>query len=84
MFGVMGCIGMSGDNISINYFIDMKKRTVYIIQGYEEMTPDGRMTDVSYFEIYTDSEKKAIEKAKTYSTLPKKYYRLERVIETYK
>lgn len=62
----------------------MKKRIVYIIQGYEHMTPEGQLSDVTYFEVYATSETEAIDRAKKYSASPKKFYRLERVIETFK
>lgn len=60
------------------------KKTVYFIQGFESMSQDGHLHDVAVFEIYASSEEQALKTARGYTTLPKKFYRVDRVIETYK
>ena len=60
----------------------MKKDIVWVIQGYEKEVADGRLEDVVLFEVYAESEDKAIERAK--ELIKKKYYRIQRVIENTK
>jgi hypothetical protein len=57
----------------------MKKVIIWIIQGYEKETPDGRIDDVVSFEVYADNIKEA--KARAKQLMRKKHYRVQRVIE---
>lgn len=59
----------------------MKKNTVYVIQGYEGELPDQRLTYVTEFEVHAKTEEEAMKIVKNYTTRPKKFYRVNRVIE---
>lgn len=52
---------------------------IFIVQGFELMTPDGQLQDSSVIEVYAATEKEAIKKAKGY--INKKFYRVSQVIE---
>ncbi len=54
-------------------------KKIWVIQGYEQKMDDGRLIDVVSFEIYAESEKEAIKKAKLYVKKP--FYRVMSVIE---
>jgi len=54
-------------------------KTIFIIQGYEEIKEDGSLIDVITFEVYAKTEKEAIEKARNY--VKKENYRVTRIIE---
>lgn len=54
-------------------------KKIWIIQGYEQKLEDGRLTDVVSYEVYANSEKEAIKKAKSYVKKP--FYRVMSVIE---
>lgn len=62
----------------------MKKNVVYVIQGYEGELPDGTLTYVTEFEVRAKNEQEAMKVIKSYTTKPKKFYRVSRVIEVYK
>lgn len=55
-------------------------KVVYIVQGFESNDPmSGRLADSAEVEVFADSEKGAINKAKKY--IKKKYFRVSRVVE---
>lgn len=55
-------------------------KVVYIVQGFEANDPmSGRLSDSVEVEVYANTEKDAITKAKKY--IKKKYFRVSRVIE---
>lgn len=62
----------------------MKKKALYIIQGYEKELDDQRLAYVTTFEVKANTEEEALKIVKNYTTIPKKYYRVERVLEVYK
>jgi hypothetical protein len=54
-------------------------KTIFIIQGYEIKTPEGNLVDNVNIEIYANTEKEAIDKAKKY--IKKSNYRVSNIIE---
>lgn len=54
-------------------------KTIFVIQGYDKKTEDGRLENVVVFEVYARNEKEAIAKAKKY--LKKPFYRVSNIIE---
>jgi hypothetical protein len=57
----------------------IKRDIIYIIQGFQLQNPDGSISDFCDIEVYANSEKEAIEKAKT--LVQKSFYRIKQVIE---
>ena len=57
----------------------MKIKTVFTIQAYEAMTPEGQLIDTIRLELFANSEKEAIKKAE--GIVKRKFYRLSGVVE---
>jgi len=55
------------------------KKVIFIVQGYTSKLEDGRLENVTAYEIYAKSRKEAVTKAKKY--LKKAFYRISQVIE---
>lgn len=54
-------------------------KTIWIIQAFENQTPEGQIFDTVVLQLYASSEQEAIKKAK--ALVKKKFYRLSEVIE---
>lgn len=54
-------------------------RLVFVVQAYANHTPMGALEDVVTLELFADSEKAAIARAKT--IIERAYYRVSSVIE---
>jgi hypothetical protein len=59
----------------------MKKYLVFIIQAFEQQTPEGHIIDATTLELIDDSYDEALIRAKQIIT--KKFYRLSSVIENF-
>lgn len=57
------------------------KYLVFIITGYEEITPEGNLTDSCELQLIAESYTEALERAK--SIIDKPQFRLKMVIEKY-
>lgn len=53
--------------------------TIFIVQGYEIRDPNLNLGDVCTIEVYAQTEKEALKKAKNY--IKKKFYRVSNIIE---
>lgn len=60
---------------------EKKPYLVWIIQGYDEMSPNGMLTNSMLYELIAPTEDAAIERAKVLH--PSKNYRLSKVIEVF-
>lgn len=63
------------------------KYTVYLVQAYEALLPDGNLTNSIIFELIADDVDDAISQAKNMikgTSQDKKHFRLARVIQKYK
>lgn len=60
---------------------NMKKVTVFIIQGYVQKLDTGALVDAVTFELMSDSKEDAEKRAK--ELVDKPFYRIQKVIETY-
>ena len=58
------------------------KNLVFIVQGYELQSDTGGLSDVVTLELFADTEKEAIDRAKKLIT--KKFYRIAGVVEKQK
>lgn len=56
-----------------------KTDVIFIVQGFEQMNPDGGLIDVTTIEVYAQNEKEAIKKARGY--ISKKFFRVSSIIE---
>lgn len=59
----------------------MKKRIVWFVQCYEREM-DNQFLDIVICEVYAKDEEEALKRAG--ELIKRKYYRVQRVVETYK
>lgn len=57
----------------------IKTDVIFVVQGFEQMNPDGGLIDITTLEVYAKTEKEAIKKAQGY--IKKKFFRVSQVIE---
>lgn len=57
----------------------MAKKLVWIVQGYDKQEQNGDMVNVVQFELYAETEKEALKRAKSF--LLKNHYRVKSIIE---
>lgn len=54
-------------------------KTLFVVQGYRSKDPMGNLLEVTTLEVFANTEKEAIKKAKSY--IKKENYRVSKVVE---